>query len=322
MRQKQFKTLNQCTNYARETRITWTRGGQANAVFHGLKWPEKVWGNPSVSSLDRRAVKRLIKEMVNAGCANSYVNKVVGYVRTALNECMNDGLVEYNINWEGLRLPEGERQPLVYTFEEVDQMARSARVDFDRHDLADIVIAYAWTGARRAELLKLAKKDIDWQRGLVLIGGRRDNENKPKKAVQIPIMKPLENILRPRCEDMPNDALIFGDDWRTVGTLRYWFEKVRDYSLEKRYSLMHLRHTFCTALLDMDYPLDVVSDIMCHSSMEVTRRYARANNKRKRNALNKLESSYMDGTLQQDPLEHLNGNSWRNLEKPVGERVH
>ena len=44
MRQKQFKTLNQCTNYARETRITWTRGGQADAVFHGLKWPEKVWG--------------------------------------------------------------------------------------------------------------------------------------------------------------------------------------------------------------------------------------------------------------------------------------
>ena len=69
--------------------------------------------------------------------------------------------------------------------------------------------------------------------------------------------------------------------------------------VDKQYPMKQLRHTFCSALLMLDVPIDRVCDIMCHSSVEVTRRYARALGKQKSKDLVKLAEAYHSGELHQ-----------------------
>ena len=148
-------------------------------------------------------------------------------------------------------------------------------------------------------MLKLKVKDVDLDHGWLYIG--RSFQNKAEKMVPVPIMPKLHKILEPRMKYKHKNALIFGDDWRTVDTLSYWFRENRALALpvDKQYPLKQLRHTFCSALLMIDTPIDRVCDIMDHSSVEVTRRYARALGKQKSKDLVNLAKAYHSGELHQ-----------------------
>jgi integrase len=197
------------------------------------------------------------------------------------------------ISFKGLRQPEGEQQVRIFTMDEVDLLAHSSRVDFRRHDLADLIIAAAWTGARQNELLKLTVGDINFDDNVICIGGRKGWQTKGKDARQQPICKRVLPILKERCRDLPRTALIFGEDWESRFCIRNIFEKVRDYALpHKSYPFKQIRHSFCTALMENGTPLETVRVLAGHKSINTTLRYARATTKAKQDALDRLEAAY------------------------------
>ena len=297
---KQFKTLNQCCDYALKNRPQWVHSRSRQTIINNLAWPKKVWGNCSVEMIDWMAMDKLINTMKFQGRSPSTINKSISAVKTALLFCAQRHLIkEFPTCFAGARQYEPKRTPIVYTFDEVDAMVKYARsYEFmGRDDLADIILGLAWTGARRGEMLKLKVKDVDLDHGWLYIG--RSFQNKAEKMVPVPIMPKLHKILEPRMKYKHKNALIFGDDWRTVDTLSYWFRENRALALpaDKQYPLKQLRHTFCSALLMIDTPIDRVCDIMDHSSVEVTRRYARALGKQKSRDLVNLAKAYHSGEL-------------------------
>jgi len=301
MGNKQFKTLNQCTDYALKTRPEWVHSRSRQTIINNLKHAQKAWGNCNVSMIDWMAIDKLVNQMKFKGKAPSTINKTLSAVKTALLFCAKRHLIkEFPNCFEGARQHEPQQTPIVFTFDEVDAMVKYARsYEFmGRDDLADIITALAWSGARRGEMLQLKVKDVDLEHGWLYIG--RSFQNKCSKVVPVPIMPKFQEILEPRVKDQHKDALVFGDDWETVDELRYWFNKNRTHALpeDKQYSLKQLRHTFCSALLLIDTPIDRVCDIMCHSSVEVTRRYARALGKQKSRDLVNLAKAYHSGELQ------------------------
>ena len=300
MGNKQFKTLNQCIDYALKTRPEWVHSRSRQTIINNLKHPQKVWGNCNLSMIDWMAMDKLINTMKFNGLAPSTINKSISAIKTALLFCAKRHLIkEFPNCFEGARQYEPQMTPIVYTFDEVDAMVKYARSYelMGRDDLADIITALAWSGARRGEMLKIKVKDIDLEHGWLYIG--RSFQNKASKIVSIPIMPKFQEILEPRLKGKHKDALVFGDDWETVHELRYWFNKNRALALpeDKQYPLKQLRHTFCSALLMIDTPIDRVCDIMCHSSVEVTRRYARALGKQKSRDLVNLAKAYHSGDL-------------------------
>jgi integrase len=302
MGNKQFKTLYQCIDYALANRPAWVHSRSRGTVIQNCKHLRDIWGDCSISMIDWIAMDRLRNTMLSQGKANSTVNKAISAGRTTFEFCTHRKLTpEIPSCFFGARLPEIKTDPIVFTFDEVDAMAELARsyTMMGNNNLADFIMGLAWTGARRSELLKIRVKDIDLERGWLYIG--RSFQNKASKMVPIPIMPKLEEVLLPRLKDIPGTHLVFGTDWRTVDTLDYAFRKNRAYALpeDKQYPLKQLRHTFCSALLTIGTPIDRVCDLMCHSSVEVTRRYARALNKQKSRDLVNLAKAYHSGELSQ-----------------------
>lgn len=318
MGNKQFKTLYQCTDYAFNNRPNWIHSRSRTTIYNNLAHPKRIWGDCSISMIDWIAIDKLINTMTSQGLSNSTINKSLSAIKTALTYCLQRKLIPEMPNFTGARQPESCIDPVVYSFDEVDTMVSYARSYsmMGNNNLADIVMALAWTGARRGEILKIKAKDIDLERGWLYIG--RSFLNKARKMVPIPIMPRLEEVLLPRIKDIPGEHLVFGADWRTVDTLDYAFKKNRSWALpeDKQYPLKQLRHSFCTALLTIGTPIDRVCDIMCHSSVEVTRRYARALSKQKSADLRNLAKAYHSGELKQmqQVLPQADKNALYNLE--------
>ena len=108
----------------------------------------------------------------------------------------------------------------------------------------------------------------------------------------------------------PNKELVFyaqGRHSMTYANARLLFEKyLAKAGLSYRgYTLHCLRHTFASELLNAGMRLECVQQLLGHSSIEMTRRYARLTDKTREEeyfrAMNKIERGEIDGCYQLDP---------------------
>jgi len=108
----------------------------------------------------------------------------------------------------------------------------------------------------------------------------------------------------------PNKELVFyaqGRHSMTYANARLLFEKyLAKAGLSHRgYTLHCLRHTFASELLNAGMRLECVQQLLGHSSIEMTRRYARLTDKTREEeyfrAMSKIERGEIDGCYQLDP---------------------
>ena len=149
-----------------------------------------------------------------------------------------------------IRLLPGERARHVYLSPaEVKRLAAAAR---DRRVAAPIILA-ASSGLRRGEIMRLKKAD------------RRDG------ALHLAETK----TGRPRLVPLPSEAqaipLPIG---LTVDELRKGFDKARARAKMPHVRFHDLRHTYASWLVQAGAPLPAVRDLLGHSSLAVTGRYA------------------------------------------------
>tara|TARA_R100001443_G_scaffold9627_5_gene19239 strand:- start:12550 stop:13503 length:954 start_codon:yes stop_codon:yes gene_type:complete len=295
---KKLKTLKECVNYTLRNKHAWIHGEVGKRQQQNLAHVYDCIGTTfPVSKLDRPILEKIVTYLdKDTELQNGTINMAIGAIRTVLNYCDRCGVIDIRIpSFRELSLPVGETQVIVYTAEQVHILANSALNDFNNQNLADAILTYAWTGMRVTELLKLKVKDIDLHNHNLRIGGRKDWQNKNKRAITVPIIdnSPVKKILMKRSLNKPNDAYLFADDWGSYYMLTRAFSKVAAYALpDFNYPLKYLRHTFCTTLIEQNVPLEVVRDICNHSDIKVTQRYARATNKAKRDALQALAKAH------------------------------
>jgi integrase len=195
---------------------------------------------------------------------------------------------------------------------EIAKISEFCRNTWRNNDLADLIIGGAWTGARQCELLNMKVGDVQWERNVIFIGGRKDFKTKASTVAEIPIIgnSPLVSILKERTRDLPTFEYVFGNDWKSRHQVRYHWQNMIEFCMpDKAYPIKQLRHTFCTALITLGVPLPVVQQLANHKSYDTTLRYARATDEAKREGLNKLTDAYGSMmSLQQTPTHNLSLN--------------
>jgi len=131
------------------------------------------------------------------------------------------------------------------------------------------------TGIRRAELIALKDKDIDWSNHHLRITGKGARER------LVPMIPALENLLRQYIPVRdkaytPNGFLIVSNTGRPayptliqniVGTY------LKEITSLSRKSPHILRHTFATHLSNQGAPLNAIKELMGHSSLAATQIY-------------------------------------------------
>ena len=157
-------------------------------------------------------------------------------------------------------------------------------IQYNKSYLYPIVVCALQTGMRKSEILNLKWENIDFEyRFIELL------ETKSGKSRKIPISETLWKILNNQKID--NEYIFTNPDTKTryKDIKKSWDNLLKDAKIEN-FRFHDLRHTVATRLVEKGIDLVVVKEILGHSKIETTIRYAHAVPKRKLEAIDVLNS--------------------------------
>jgi len=190
---------------------------------------------------------------ISNGLSNQTVNRRLACVRRVLNLAYREwGLLDFPLAEKISLLSERNTARYHYlTTSEIGELIAACRSPVT----ADFIKLAAYTGLRRSELLAI--HCTDFQDGYLTV-----NQSKSGKRRTVPVPRNLWPI----CQSLPFDL--------TEAKLRRDFEIARKLINRPEIRLHDLRHSYATLLMRKGVSASVLRDILGHSSLSVTSRYA------------------------------------------------
>lgn len=147
--------------------------------------------------------------------------------------------------------------------------------------MADIVHTALYTGLRKANILGLQWKQIDFNlKRLEVL------ENKGNKHIILPLTPPLEKILQRRYNERCCEYVFANPKTqnRYYEIDREWAKALAKAGIEN-FRFHDLRHTVGTRLAAKGVPINVIKEILAHSDIRTTMRYTHLTDNAKEKAL-------------------------------------
>ncbi len=233
------------------------------AIHHAQRIGQ--WAERYRASEARRCAAHIVADM-RGHYAPATINRSLGTLKRALRVAWERGACAEDWSAHVQRLPEHNARDLYLTVEQVAAIAQHA----SPATAAAIWIALL-TGCRRGEVLAIRPADI----GADSITIRAGN-TKTLRTRSVPIIP----ALRPWLAHVPIPLTFEG--------LKSGFRRAREAAGMPHVHYHDLRHSCATILLSLGTPLDVVRDILGHTTIRTTERYAHALVHRQRAALEGL----------------------------------
>jgi integrase len=213
---------------------------------------------------------------VEDGVSAATINKEIGLLSAAINYARREW------DWEipnpakemRLKVPEGRVRSL--TLDEARRLIVEAAKSRKSPHLADFVRLALNTGCRRGELLKLQWKRVDLGANLIFLG---EQDTKTARRRSVPLnaeaRAALLNLARFRAAHCPDSPWVFAHrDGRRQAEIRGAFSvALRNAGIED-FRIHDLRHTCASWLVSAGQPLPAVRDLLGHSTIQMTERYA------------------------------------------------
>jgi integrase len=153
--------------------------------------------------------------------------------------------------------------------------------------LQPIILLALNTGLRRGELLGLRWGDVDRVGALLTVRGA---SAKTGRTRYLPLNTEALDVLKTwRPNGATEDDLVFpGDDGKVMHSLKTAWGKVATAAALKNFTFHDLRHTFASNLVQKGADLNVVRELLGHSGIGMTLRYAHLAPSQKAAAVAKL----------------------------------
>ncbi len=169
-------------------------------------------------------------------------------------------------------------------YELYPDLTHSAFVDY----LKPLVILSLNTGARRGELFRLQWEDIDFDRksmALVMRGKRKSHTR------HIPLNKEaFETLLGWRSMQTEKDKMVFpSKDGKKLDNTQTSWENIRKAARVNNFRWHDMRHHFASRLVMNGVPLNTVRELLGHTNLEMTLRYAHLAPEQKERAVATLD---------------------------------
>lgn len=237
------------------------------AKHHALR--AGPWIEGCKASEAEQAVAKMIADM-RGHYAAATINRTIGAIKAALQIAWRERRIPEDYSARIARLPENNQR---HTYLEIAEVAKLASA------CSEQVRAAVWiallTGCRRGEILKMQKDDIRGDHLRIIAGN-----TKTLRERTVPIVP----ALRPWLQYIPLQINFEG--------LKTGFGRARKkVGLDVRFH--DLRHSCASLLINMGTPLEVVRDILGHTTVKTTERYAHLHVDRQSEALNKLSAAVL-----------------------------
>ena len=210
---------------------------------------------------------------------NSSINRYLEILSKMFNLGIDNGLLAQNPVSKVKKLLEDNHKIRFLTIEEENKLYKSLP-DF----LKPIVTVALQTGMRKGEILNLQWSNIDFEYGFIEL-----LKTKTGKARKIPISDKLMEILKNQ-EKESDYVFINPETGLPYVDIKKSFNKAKEEAGIKDFRFHDLRHTVATRLVEKGIDLLVVMDILGHTNIETTMRYAHPIPKRKQDAISVLNS--------------------------------
>ena len=297
-----------CFNSLLEVYEPWVlanrRSGQETMNMIRSAFPQLI--NLSVDDVNLMEIEKWRMEKMNAGLKASSINRFISSLQAVLNWGVKRNLIETNhINrLERLRehdsdvkvryLTEDERNRLMKALDAREKRIRDERSNHNRwlaergrqlmpninYKYADhikpMVLISLHTGMRQGNLFALVWSDIDFVSNTVTL---RAAASKAGKTLRLPINSVAVEVLKTWREQSAKtspSALVFPSPV-TRGMLSdvktAWNAILKDAEIEN-FRWHDMRHDFASQLVMRGVDLNVVRELLGHSDMKMTMRYA------------------------------------------------
>lgn len=240
----------------------------------------KTEGITCIEAVSRKDIQGFIEHEQDRGMKPVTVHGRLGSVKAFLRYLIEEGVVRYGVLSKGISVKLPEALPKAIAPEDVKAILSVIGGIRGIRNRAMILMLLR-TGMRIGELLALRMEDIDLREQKVFIYEARKTgvgrvvyfSGDAKEALVAWLKKK-----NPR-----EDVLFYGTahECLTYAAARLIFVKyLKKAGLDhKGYTLHCLRHTFASELLNAGMRLECVQPLLGHTSIEVTRRYARLTDK-------------------------------------------
>lgn len=267
----------------------WTEYAQhlssANDLFSKLRILLTIIdGNIYLSQINKMDVNHIVTHFTNAGRSNATANRYLCVLSAICTRAKN--------NWD-CRIPDfkilsfRQKEPKenIKYFRDWNEI--QTLLNASAPHIRPIILTALYTGLRRGRILSLKWEQIDWNNNQIIYMGKDDNPH------SVPMVSALRKIL----EQIPRDhEYVFTYGGHRITDIKHaWQSAFKKTNLPYR-SFHTLRHTTATWLLRQTNNLRVVQNVLGHSNISVTTKYAHLVNNESQSALNGLFAQNIHNT--------------------------
>jgi site-specific recombinase XerD len=234
-------------------------------------------GKTSLAEITKDDLEYFIEQEQDRGIMISTVRTKLNFVNAFVRYWTEEGIIGVEVLARKIRLKRPDTLPRAIDPDDVQQLLSVIDQPRDRA----LVLVLLRTGMRIGELLNTRMSDIHLNdRKIDIYEGEK---NRVGRVVYLSedALRALQHWLKIRD---PRQALLFycsGHPTMSYSKARSLFEAMllKAGLNHKGYTLHALRHTFATELLNAGMRLECLQPLLGHSSLDVTRRYARLTDK-------------------------------------------
>ena len=270
-----------------------------------------------IGEIDPHAIERWRTKRLKAGRKASTVNRDLVCLRAALSKAVEWGLVDAHPLAKVRPIKEdSNKSPRYLTKTEAERLlaamnAREERLRIERDSanrwraerkvpllpdlktvtfadhLKPMVLLSLYTGLRRGELFNLTWRDINFDQGMLTVQG---GGAKSGKTRHIPLNDTALDLLKDwRAQSSKRAELVFAnkDGQRFDHVNTSWRAVLKDAKIDG-FRWHDLRHTFASWLVMASVDLNTVRELLGHSDLKMTLRYAHLAPEHKAAAVGKL----------------------------------
>jgi integrase len=256
-----------------------------------------VFTGRSLREIRAADVRKYIDNRKAEGAKPATINKEVGLLSAAMNYARQEWDWDILNPAAGRRLREPEGRLRWLARAEAEALIRVAEAQRRAPHLSDFIRLALNTGCRRGELLGLEWRRVDLQRGLLYLEA---DHTKSGRRRYVPLNQAaraaLLGRLRFRAKHCPASPWVFAaTTGARIQSVKNSFSSACKAAGIENFRVHDLRHTCAAWLVSAGAPLIEVRELLGHSTVAMTERYAHLAPENVRAAVQRLDGLQVNG---------------------------
>ena len=255
-------------------------------------WIESVIGKKPFNQIAPTDIERIKRKLLAKKRAPKTIEYVFATIRQVWNMARRDGLISGESPTKAVRKPKKDnRRDRFLTHDEANTLLNYLKEKSDQ--LHNMALLSLHTGMRAGEIFSLVWGDADIERGIIMIRDPKASKNRAAYMTR-EVKKMFKGLKRKDISD-----LVFTDKRHggKIKEISHAFRvavndlKMNEGITDPRQKVVFhtLRHTFASWLVENGTDLYTVKDLMGHSTLAMTERYAHLGENTRQEAVKKLD---------------------------------